>query len=282
LANAEFDGTPLRRKVRWGTEVTVHDTLQMKDELSQVHKAGCRALWLGVEDMTAKLVNKGQTVNKTIEAFNRLRDAGICPMPMMMHHDSQPLYSPGTNYGLLNQIKILQKAGAASIQVLMLNPSPGTKLYEGTFTSGQVIDRAGNRRVETHMLDGNHVVASLHRRPGIKQLNMLLAYLYFYNPFRLLGLIFSKKTRIQHKAVFIQVVGMIGVVQNLRRTLGWGLRLAFCRLERLSGPPQSPIPMRSVDGAEASHGTCHSSGESEAPKGSFVQLEVSARSLAVR
>ena len=46
--------------------------------------------------MTATLVNKGQSVDKTTEAFRLLRDAGICPMPMMMHHDSQPLYSRGT------------------------------------------------------------------------------------------------------------------------------------------------------------------------------------------
>ena len=115
LASANFDGVDLRRKIRWGTEVTVHDTLQMKDHLPLVHDSGCRALWLGVEDMTATLVNKGQSVDKTIEAFTRLRGVGICPMPMMMHHDSQPLYSPGKNYGLLNQIKVLRKAGRGFI-----------------------------------------------------------------------------------------------------------------------------------------------------------------------
>src|SRR5205085_10883366 len=97
LARAQFNGVELRRKVRWSTEVTVHDTLQMKEHLPMVRKAGCRALWLGVEDMTATLVNKGQSVNKTTEAFHALRDNGICPMPMMMHHDTQPLYSRGTN-----------------------------------------------------------------------------------------------------------------------------------------------------------------------------------------
>ena len=42
-------------------------------------------------DMTATLVKKGQSVDKTSEAFRLMRDVGICPMPMMMHHDSQPL-----------------------------------------------------------------------------------------------------------------------------------------------------------------------------------------------
>ena len=58
-----------------------------------IRKSGCRALWLGVEDMTATLIKKGQSVgvDKTTEAFQLLRGAGICPIPMMMHHDSQPL-----------------------------------------------------------------------------------------------------------------------------------------------------------------------------------------------
>src|SRR3954470_3196206 len=127
LASAEFGGVPLRRKARWHTEVTVHDTLQMKEHLPLIHDSGCRALWLGVEDLTATLVNKGQSAGKTVEAFQLLRGAGICPMPMMMHHDAQPLYSRGTTYGLLNQIKVLRKAGAVSLQVLMLTPAAGSK-----------------------------------------------------------------------------------------------------------------------------------------------------------
>ena len=40
LASAQFDGKPLGRRARWYTEVTVHDTLQMKDHLKLVHKSG--------------------------------------------------------------------------------------------------------------------------------------------------------------------------------------------------------------------------------------------------
>lgn len=256
LARAEFEGVPLRRKVRWHTEVTVHDTLQLKDHLPLVHESGCRALWLGVEDMTAKLVNKGQSVDKTTGALGRLRAAGIYPMPMMMHHDSQPLYSHETNYGLLNQIKLLRKAGAVSLQVLMITPSAGTKLYEQTFTSGMVIDRVGRRRVMPHMYDGNYVVASSHRRPWRKQLNILVGYLYFYNPIWLANMLLRKKTKVSHKSAGMQIVGMLGLVQSIRRTFGWAARLMFGRIERLSGPPQPVIRMRSVDGGAASHASC--------------------------
>lgn len=253
LARAEFDGKPLRRNVRWHTEVTVHDTLQMKEHLPLIHDSGCRALWLGVEDMTATLVNKGQSVDKTTEAFGLLRSNGICPMPMMMHHDSQPLYSAKGNYGLLNQINLLRGAGAVSLQVLMITPSAGTKLYEQTFTGGQVFKRVGGRRVLPHMYDGNYVVASDHKQPWRKQLNILIGYASFYNPIRLASTLLRKKTKVSHKAAGMQIVGMLGLALTIRRTSGWALRLLFGKIERLHAPPSSPIPMQSVNGLAASH-----------------------------
>jgi hypothetical protein len=253
LARAEYDGSPLRDRVRWGTEVTVHDTLKMKDHLPLAHEAGCRGLWIGVEDLTATLVKKGQSVDKTTEAFQRLRAAGICPMPMMMHHDSQPLYTRGKNYGLLNQLRLLRKAGAVSFQVLMIVPAPGTKLYNGTYTSGQVFDRVGGRRVEPYMHDGNYVIASSLRRPWRKQFNILTGYLYFYNVLWLLVALFGKKTKVGDKTISMQLVGILGSAHNIYRTLGWGFRLMLGKIERLTEPPSSPIPMRSVEGGPASH-----------------------------
>jgi len=253
LAKAEFEGVPLRRKARWYTEVTVHDTLQMKEHLPLVHKAGCRALWLGVEDMTATLVNKGQSVDKTSEAFRLMRANGICPMPMMMHHDSQPLYTPGSNYGLLNQINVLRRAGAVSLQVLMMTPSPGTTLYEQTFTGGLVIASAGGKRTEPHMCDGNYIIASIHPRPWRKQLNLLVGYLWFYNPLWLAVALLRRKTKVGLKPAGMQIVGMLGLIQSIRRTSGWALRLMFGKIERLSRPPVSEIPMQSAQGTPASH-----------------------------
>ena len=274
LARAEFDGVPLRKKVRWHTEVTVHDTLQMKDHLPLIHDSGCRALWLGVEDLTATLVNKGQSAAKTVEAFGYLTDAGICPMPMMMHHDSQPLYSRGTNYGLLNQIKILRKAGAVSLQVLMMTPSAGTKLYEPAFTDGLVFQRVGGKEVAPHMYDGNHVVASGSKHPWQKQINMLIGYAYFYNPVWLIAALVRKKTKVSQKAAGMQLIGMLGLLQTVRRTFTWALRLMFGKIERLAKPPTSLIPMRGADGTAASHDTCANPAEKKAP---FVTLRVPVR-----
>ena len=253
LARAEPGGSRLGRRVRWGTEATIHDTLKMKDHLDLAHEAGCRALWIGVEDMTATLIKKGQSVDKTTEAFRRLRTAGICPMPMMMHHDAQPLYTRGSDYGLLNQIRLLKKAGAVSLQVLMLVPSPGTKLYNGTYTSGQVFDRVGGRRVDPYMHDGNYIIASHHKHPWMKQLNLMAAYLYFYNVGSLLALLLRKKTKVGDKPASMQLIGIIGLGHNIYRTFGWACRLMFRKIERLHEQPASLIPMRSIGGSQADH-----------------------------
>lgn len=253
LARSEINGRPLRKVVRWGTEVTVHDTLLLRDHLPTVRSAGARALWLGVEDMTATFVKKGQSVDKTTEAFHLLRDIGINPMPMMMHHDTQPLFSVKGHYGLLNQARLLRRAGAISLQVLMMTPATGSKLYESAFTSGLVYDSVAGKKVQQHMLDANYVVASEHPKPWKKQLNILTAYLYFYNPLRFLWALVKPRSKLYLADSMMQVVGMYGALQNIRRTFGWAMRLRKGPITRKAGIPVSAIPMRNVEGATADH-----------------------------
>jgi radical SAM superfamily enzyme YgiQ (UPF0313 family) len=253
LARAEFEGVRLSRWARWFTEVTVHDTLQIKEHLPLVHQSGCRALWLGVEDLTATFVKKGQGADRTTAAFRALRDVGICPMPMMMHHDTQPLYSRGSAYGLLNQVELLRRAGAVSMQILMLTPSPGSKLYEPTYASGQVFASVGGKDVLPHIRDGNHVVASGHKRPWQKQVTMLAGYLYFYNPVWFVVGLVRARTSVSRKYALMQIIGMTGLAMTIARTSGWAVRLMLGRIERETHPPASPIPMRGIGGTPASH-----------------------------
>ena len=286
LARKVDAGSRAHCKIRWGTEATIHDTLQMKDHLSVVRKAGLWALWLGVEDMTGTLIRKGQSVDKTAEAFRLLRENGIFPMPMMMHHDSQPLYTPGRPYGLLNQVRLLRKAGALSVQVLMLVPSPGSKLYVDTYASGLAYKSVDGMAVEPHLIDGNYVIASRDPNPWRKQFNLLLAYLYFYNPLRFLAALLHPKSRISladaetrpaapdgqapsrrgelRRRVLrklkahlgdsaVQLFGMWGLAHTIRHTFAWALRLMRGNIKRHTGAPCSRIPMRSAEGGPASH-----------------------------
>jgi radical SAM superfamily enzyme YgiQ (UPF0313 family) len=252
------DGTRLGKKVGWGTEVTVHDALQMRDHLRRARDGGCKALWLGVEDMTATFIKKGQSVDKTREAFNLLWRHGIHPMPMLMHDDSQPLVSFKSARGLINQLQLLRNAHAMSAQVLMLSPAPGTKTNNDLYSSGTAYKSVNGRPIQPHMIDGNHVVASRHRRPWSKQVNILIAYMFFYNPLRLLkALAFPKNRRGHFADAGAQLIGMIGVLHNLWRTPRWLYHLLRGDIERHTEEPVSPLPFRSVDGAPASHGLPH-------------------------
>ncbi len=313
LSRAEMDGVPIRKKVRWGTEVTVHDTLKLKEHLPLARHAGIRALWLGVEDMTATLVKKGQSVDKTTAAFRLLQKHGISPMPMMMHHDTQPLVTPGwlypirrwgrhrpenvaagprtgrrrpekrqrtapsgtepgrympvpECYGLLNQARLLRQAGAISLQVLMITPATGSKQYAEAFTSGLAYESVAGRRVEPYMLDANYVVASQHSQPWRKQFNILAAYLYFYNPLRFLFALLRPKSKLYLADALMQLAGMCGLAQTIRRTLGWAVRLMRGNIRRKTTVPASPIPMRSADGGVAAHALPGT------PRAGYVQL----------
>lgn len=248
------DGTPLGKRCHWGTEATVHDTLQMRDHLRRARDGGMRALWMGVEDMTATLVKKGQSVDKTREAFGLLRRNGIHPMPMLMHDDGQPLVSLRSARGLLNQIQLLRNAGAMTVQVLALSPAAGTKLYGETYRSGLAYERVNGKAVEPYLIDGNHIVASRARRPWARQLNILAAYAFFYNPLRFLKALVLPKNRRGHLAdAGLQLMGMSGWFLNVFRTTGWAWHLLRGHIERYAEPPTSPIPFRTPTGERAPH-----------------------------
>jgi radical SAM superfamily enzyme YgiQ (UPF0313 family) len=286
LASKVDAGSRPHRKVRWATEATIHDTLQMKDDLPLMRRAGLWALWLGVEDMSGALVRKGQGADRTLEAFRLMRESGILPVPMMMHHDDQPLYSRADDSGLLNQVRLLREAGAVWMQVMMLTPSPGSKLYVDTYASGLAYKSVDGIAVRPHIVDGNHVVASRHPRPWRKQLNLLAAYLYFYNPVRFLTALVRPKTAIPYADAEIlpaaaegqpkrrrvklsrwiqrkmraylgdaglQVFGMWGLAHTIRRTFRWALHLRRGGIRRHTAPPTSRLPMRDPAGGPASH-----------------------------
>jgi radical SAM superfamily enzyme YgiQ (UPF0313 family) len=285
LARKASKGERPHCKIMYGTEATVHDTIRLQEHLPLIRRSGLAAVWMGVEDLTGTLVKKGQNQSKTIEAFQLLRNAGIAPIPMMMHHDTQPLVTFKNDYGLLNQMRTLRKAGALFTQVLMLTPSAGSKWYEDTYTSQTAFDKVDGKPIPPHIVDGNYVVASKHARPWIKQLNLLAAYAYFFNPLRVLIALFWSLSRLPMadadtrptkeiarytplrrlgRTMFlksrahlldagVQCLGMLGLFHTVRRTLPWAWKLLFQKIEHSTVAPASRIPMRAPDGGTASH-----------------------------
>lgn len=256
LARAEFHKDDIGRTPRFGTEATEYDVHKQQHLLPLCYRGGLRAIWFGIEDMTADLVNKGQSVSKTAELFAVLRKNRISPMAMMMHYDGQPLYSSNSMAGLWNQIRFLDRHGAASIQVTVLGPAPGTKDFDDVLKSGIIFKTLGGRKVKDYLWDGNHVVSVGSAKPWTLQRNMLLAYATFYNPWNLVKSFFKKDGK--WSDVFLQIWGMWGLLITARRLVPWTWELrkvARGQVTVLTDVPKSRWPIHSPESyAEANAG----------------------------
>jgi len=242
LSRGKVHGKPFRDAVFFGTEATEFDVFKNQDLLPLCREGGLRAIWFGIEDMTAELVKKGQSPEKTKKLFELLNTFGIAPMPMMMHHDGQPLASRGNLYGLINQVNFLRKTGSVSVQVTILTPSVGSKGYEESYKKGLVIDEANGRKVEDYHYDGNHCIATEDPRPWRKQMNIYLAYASFYNPLNLVRSIVNWKDPLWSVRVMYQAYGMVGLVKSV--TTGWDWMTSLWK-----GPvrKQQDVPRRRLE-----------------------------------
>jgi radical SAM superfamily enzyme YgiQ (UPF0313 family) len=243
LARSKVQGRPFRDGVWFGTEATEFDVHKNQDLLPLVRDGGLRAIWFGIEDMTAELVKKGQTPDKTKELFQLLCRHGIAPMAMMMHHDGQPLASKGNLYGLLNQVNFLRKTGAASVQVTILTPSVGSKGYEQPYEEGMVIEQAGTEKIEDFRYDGNHCIATKDPNPWRKQFNLYLAYASFYNPFNFVRTLLQWRDPCYKVRVAWQICGMVGVVRSLKQGWKWLWNLYKGPITKMEALPKRRLLM---------------------------------------
>jgi len=193
--------------------------------------------------MTAELVKKGQSPEKTKELFQLLSKHGIAPMAMMMHHDGQPLASRGSLYGLLNQVEFLRKTGAASVQVTILVPLVGSKGYEQPYEDGMVIQQAGSEKTEDFRYDGNHCIATHDPNPWRKQLNLYLAYASFYNPLNFVRTIWNWRDPSFKVRLAWQICGMVGVVRSLKQGWKWLWNLYKGPIQKMEKLPQRRLIM---------------------------------------
>jgi radical SAM superfamily enzyme YgiQ (UPF0313 family) len=245
LARGTVHGQPFRDALFFGTEATAHDVHKNLDLLPLCRAGGLRAIWFGIEDLRAVLVKKGQSPEKTQTVFHILRSHGICPMPMMMHHDDQPLTSPDGLSGLLNQVRFLRRSGAVSMQVTMLTPMVGSKGYEDNFHQGKVIRQAGTQKVEDYHFDGNHCIATKDRYPWRRQLNIYLAYASFYNPLNLLRAALSWRDPNWGDRILLQVFGMAGLVKSIVKSWHWFSHLCSGPIRRFSAARRPRLVMLS-------------------------------------
>jgi len=243
MAKADVRGKPFRDAIFFGTEATEFDVFKNQDLLPVCRDGGLRAIWFGIEDMTAELVKKGQSPDKTKKLFEILNGLGICPMPMMMHHDGQPLASRGNLYGLLNQVRYLRKSGSVSVQVTILTPSVGSKGYEEPYDKGMVIAQAGKHELEDYHYDGNHCIATEDPHPWKKQLNIYLAYASFYNPLNFVKAIARWRDPLWTYRVMYQAYGMAGLVRSVVQGWGWLSSLYRGPVKKMTEVPRRRLLM---------------------------------------
>jgi radical SAM superfamily enzyme YgiQ (UPF0313 family) len=249
MAKGKIHGKPFRDALFFGTEGTEYDVYKNQDLLPICREGGLRGIWFGIEDMTAELVKKGQSPEKTRHLFEILNKHGICPMSMMMHHDGQPLLSRGNLYGLLNQVNFLRRSGSVSLQVTILTPSVGSKGYEEPFEEGMVISHAGSLKVEDHHYDGNHCIATNDKHPWRKQLNVYMAYASFYNPLNFVRTILRWNDPTRAMRLVYQVYGMAGLVKSITSGWNWVRSLMTGPIKKFTTPPRSRLEMVPVEDA---------------------------------
>ncbi|MBI4582340.1 MAG: radical SAM protein, partial [Planctomycetes bacterium] len=245
LAGATTGGAPLSTRINLYTEATEFDVYKNRDLLPLCRRAGLRAIWFGIEDITAKLVNKGQSADKTAGLFATLSRLGIQPMAMTIHSDDQPLRSaPESLAGLLNQARYLSGMGAVSYQCTYLGPAVGTRDFEPAARAGIMFKSVGGQPVPQAFQDGNHVAASRHPKPWWRQINVLLGYAGFYNPLNTLRSIARLgREPLASKKLLFQIIGQIGLVMTLPKLLHWAFKLRRGPVECWNGLQPARIPM---------------------------------------
>jgi radical SAM superfamily enzyme YgiQ (UPF0313 family) len=243
LQKGTVRGKPFRDAIFFGTEGTEFDVFKNQDLLPLCRAGGLRAIWFGIEDMTAELVKKGQSPEKTKKLFELLNRHGIAPMSMMMHHDGQPLTSRGNLYGLINQVNFLRKSGSVSVQVTILTPSVGSKGYEEPYDNGMVIEEANGQKVDDHHYDGNHCIATHDPNPWRKQLNIYLAYASFYNPWNFVRAMADWKDPLWRFRVLYQAFGMFGLAKSFVNGFGWLKNLWRGPVRKAKQPPCRRLEM---------------------------------------
>jgi radical SAM superfamily enzyme YgiQ (UPF0313 family) len=244
-------GFGLGSQVYWGTEATQHDTWKNRDLLPLARSAGLKALWFGIEDLTAGLINKGQKPEVTAELFQLMHRHKILPMAMIMFHDGQPFHTPGSLYGIANQIDFLRQAGSVTMQVTIHTPAVGTREYEKTFRENKVLERLGSLKLRgAGFYSGNYVLIDGKTPMWKKQLEHLRAYFRFYNPLNLWRGLRDDGSPLRRYRVGFQLAGMWGAFRTALKVLPYAVRLLLSKPKFYdTAPPQSKVPVRLPPGA---------------------------------
>ena len=207
------------------------------------------ALWFGIEDLTATLINKGQKPTQTFELFRLLAEQKISPMAMMMFHEGQPYYTRNALYGLYNQIKFLREAGAVSVQCTVHGPAVGTREQEATYAKGGVLRGLGSYVIPESRFDGNHVIIATGEAAWKRQVKLIGGYAAFYNPVNLVRALKRDGSPLRRRRISYQLVGMAALLWTAAKMTPYILRLMTGKPSFKSGIEAETVALRHPDQA---------------------------------
>jgi radical SAM superfamily enzyme YgiQ (UPF0313 family) len=252
LSKAKTGVWRLGERIRFATEATELDTYRSRDLLPLAHAAGLHAIWFGIEDLTATLINKGQKPDLTVELFRLMHEQKISPMAMLMFHEGQPFHTAGSLYGLANQVAFLRRAGAISVQCTVHTPALHTREYEKVYEGGRVLARLGRHTIEESRFDGNHVLVVGQEAAWRRQLGVLGGYAAFYNPLNFVRAFKRDGSRLRRRRIGYQAAGQIATLFTAAKMTPYILRLMTGKPVFHSGPPPlRPVPVRETAAAFA-------------------------------
>jgi anaerobic magnesium-protoporphyrin IX monomethyl ester cyclase len=113
-------------KIEWDCETRVD--LVTRDLLFKMRRAGCIAVWFGVESGSQQVLDamkKSLSLNKTREAFKWADEAGIMTIASVI------LGFPGeTSETAWETVKFLEELNPSDVGIYIATPYPGTPLFD--------------------------------------------------------------------------------------------------------------------------------------------------------
>lgn len=254
MAQVRHKGQPLRGQIRIATEAVLAHVKKRLHVLPDASLGGLNTLWFGIETFNTSDLDKGQNTERTEEVFAALRRQGIGPMAMTILFEGQQWRGNATHpFGIAETMTMLDRCGASYMQMTHISPSPGSRFYEGHFTSGEVLAEAGAYQIDDRFFDGNRVILDFSRGKdprscARRQLLILGAYWKFYGPLRLLRLIgryLREPTALRSQDVRMCAIGMAQTAVSTMRYAPWVLALWRGPWRQYAATPELKAPIRS-------------------------------------
>ena len=130
-------------------------------------------------------------------------------------------------------------------------PEAKGRNFETLFNAGNVFARIGKQDLPEAFFDGNHVIATRHRHAWLRQVQLWLGYLSFYNPINFTRTLFKDlRNRHLRRRFKWQLAGGSMVPISILKTFPFALSLALRSVKKHETAPARCLPMVDANSGE--------------------------------